>query len=84
MNPNLSPEMKKAFDFGQANGGKLIRHPGGFWCGVGLNPGTSKTFGTTTVEALVKRKAAEYTTWKDNRSGKFPVEATMTPAQPPY
>lgn len=57
--------------------GAIERIPGGFW----VQPGTSATypsFGTTTVEALVKRGAAKYTDWKENRNGRFPIKAELT------
>ncbi len=86
MTAKLSPEMEAARQHALAAGsGKLVRSPGGFWAaadaGKDRNGVPKPWFGTTTVEALVKRGAAEYTQWKDrNWDGKpFPVEVTVKP-----
>lgn len=73
----LSPSMRKVVTFAKKHGGKIRRYQGGFWA----NPERFEhpTFGTTTIEALVKRNVMFYSEWKENRSGsKFPVEATLT------
>ncbi len=80
--PELSKTMCEARDFAAANGGELIRLPGGFWCKPGASqwaPG-SVYFATPTVMALVRRGVAEYTEWQQGRSGKFPIRATLVAA----
>lgn len=73
----LTPTMEKAAEFARQHGGKLHRHPGGFWAGADYKQhGTS--FGTSTVDGMVKRGAAEYTDWKEGRNGRFPVEMTLS------
>ncbi len=76
--PSLSPEMVDAYDMAKANGGRLVRHAGGFWCGV--NGRAGRTFGTTTANALVKRDAA-YWSANHTRADKtsFPTELTIKP-----
>ena len=78
--PTLSPEMVDAYDFAKANGGHLIRHAGGFW---GSEHGrASRTFGTTTAQALVRRGVADYTEWKESWGRKFPIRLTIKPLSP--
>lgn len=72
--------MVDAYTMAQENGGKLVRHAGGFWCGKNGRGG--RTFGTSTAQALVKRGAAEYTDWKESWGRKFPIELTIKPFQP--
>lgn len=57
-------------------GGKLHRHPGGFWQGPKFEQWEWNA-GTRTVQALVDRGVAEYTEWKEGRSGRFPIEMTL-------
>lgn len=53
-------------------------HPGDFWCVENAAGETvSPTYGTTTVEALVKRGVLEYSEWKQNSRGRFPIRARM-------
>lgn len=75
----LSPRMLKCLAFIKANGMSIARHPGGFWARAdwkGTHSG--EWFGTTTVEALVKRHVLFYDQWQESRAGKFPTRATMT------
>lgn len=73
--------MRDAYQYAQAGGGgKLARREGGYWVAPdqkNFNPMIHIYFPNGTVEALVKRGAAEYTAWKKNKAGKFPVEVTM-------
>lgn len=63
----------------QINGGNITRYPGGFW----YPDGNGKTsYGTTTVEALVKRGALEYCEWKESHARKFPIKAKTVAALP--
>ena len=75
---NLSPEMLRARDLAlREGGGKLHRFPGGFWRVAAAH---SAWFGTSTVQALVRRGAAEYTEWRRHGSGEgsqFPIEVTF-------
>lgn len=76
---DLSPTMQACVEYAQQHGGKLARYPGGFWCRAGLETWASPWFGTSTVEALVKRGVAEYTRRKDGKHGGFPIEVTIKP-----
>lgn len=80
----LSPTMREAYEFAMKNGGKLYRHPGGFWAGKEWVPHQVPWFGVQTVEALVKRGVAVFSDWRYNRGRSdryvrngWPVEATM-------
>lgn len=69
---SLSHEMKNCITFARSGNGKLYRQPGGFWKKEEFEP-YGISYGTPTIEALVKRGLAEYTEWKDGRRGRFPV-----------
>lgn len=74
--PALSETMQRAIGFAAAHGGTLHRQPGGFWSPrAGTDLGY---YGTSTIEALVKRGLAEYTVWREGRNGRFPVEMRLT------
>ena len=77
----LSPAMMECRDFMQKHGGKIHRHPGGFWSHETWNQHEGGiNFGTATVEALISRGVAKYTRWKAGRrypASSFPVEATL-------
>ena len=79
MNPELSPKMLKAIDHMKNHDNKLVRFPGGYWAAEGW-AWHGPYFGTSTVEALVRRNVATYTVWKDGRNGKFPIEVTLKPS----
>ena len=57
----------------------LVRFPGGMNTPVRWmrHDQTGESFGTSTIEALVKRKKAFYSKWQEGRRGKFPIEVTM-------
>jgi len=76
----LSEEMQRAVAFAKEHGGKLHRHQGGFWSHPEFKQWQDKWFGTSTVEALVKRGAGTYTAHKERGGdrGSFPVEFTVT------
>lgn len=71
----LSITMQAALMHATGNGGQLVRAPGGFWIREEDKAKVPhcQTYGTKTIEALVKRGAAEYTEWKEGRQGRFPV-----------
>jgi hypothetical protein len=74
--------MEKAVEFAKQHDDKLVRYPGGFWMQAGLTAADDawmnrKWFGTSTVEALVKKGAMVYTQWQGGRHGQFPVEAAL-------
>ena len=76
--PKLSPEMAKALEAAKDAGGKLRRFPGGFW--YPSDKAQGEWFGTTTVEALVKRGAMTYSRWQQRHWPNlkpFPIEATV-------
>lgn len=79
MNQELSKKMVEAISHMKRNGNKLVRFPGGYWAREGWHSWNGPCFGTPTVEAIVRRGYAEYTVWKDGRSGKFPIECGLTP-----
>lgn len=75
----ISETMHAAVQFAWKNGGKLTRHPGGFWRDAGptMDRWGGTWFGTPTIEALVKRGLATYTQWKESGNRRFPIEMTM-------
>lgn len=80
---DLSPTMQKALQHARWSGGKLVRHPGGFWIPPDLGISNNKAkkhglwFGTSTVQALVQRGLMHYSRWKEGRKGKFPIEVEV-------
>ena len=80
---DLSPTMKSAYHEIWTHGGIVERRPGGYWtwphC---LSSGGVPTtyFGTSTIEALVRRGKLEYTARQESsrRAGSFPIEAKCT------
>jgi hypothetical protein len=69
--PTLTPTMTDCWVYmGKAPENSLVRHQGGFWTSI---DGRHPVFGTSTIEALVKRGVAEYTEWKDGRIAPFPI-----------
>lgn len=76
--PKLSKPMKLLVAFMRDHDGIIARFPGGFWCAPG-EFSRSQSFGTSSVEALVKRSVALYTNWQEGRGGRFPIEAQLTP-----
>jgi hypothetical protein len=75
----LSKTMQELVAYMREHGGKIHRHPGGFWAKPAYGY-LGKSYGTSSVEALVKRGVAQYTQWKDSSrgGGRFPIEATLT------
>lgn len=75
----LTPVMRGLRAYMLANGGRIVRYPGGFWAKADWKHGNEPYFGTTTVEALVARGVIGYTVWREGkRTGmKFPVEAKL-------
>ena len=71
----LSTEMQRCLDRIAAHDGTITRYPGGFW----IVDKSGLTYGTTTVQALVKRGWLEYCEWKENSRGKFPIKARIAP-----
>jgi hypothetical protein len=63
------------------HGGKLIKFSGGYWTfpdcprSGGL---PTEYYGTTTIEALVRRGRLQYTEWINGRRLRFPVVASLT------
>jgi hypothetical protein len=66
----VSRSMQQLITSMQVHGGTVERFPGGY------------SFGTSTVEALVSRGIAEYSEWKDGRSGRFPIKAKLRSSEP--
>ena len=56
--------------------GQVYRAPGGFW--YQNTRQIPPSYGTSTVEAIVKRGYATYDEWKAGRHGAFPIRATLT------
>lgn len=79
MKDPLSPTMRDAYTYATNNGGVLVRFPGGYNQSVEwkVSSQASVVFGTSTIEALVKRGYAVYTKWQDGKRKPFPIEATM-------
>lgn len=75
MKTPMSPSMFKLLTQITENGGQVTRLQGGFWV---TNPdGATRSWGTVTVEALVKRGHLEYFGWRDGRNGSFPIAARI-------
>lgn len=70
----LTPVMLKCMEFIREGDGSIYRHPGGFWGHAAFK--LHESFGTSTVEALVKRGVLEYVEWQEGRGGRFPIRAT--------
>lgn len=70
--------MQQVVDWMKSHGGTITRYPGGFWW---IENATGKTvhqaYGTSTVQALVRRGVAEYCEWKGNAAGRFPIKARL-------
>lgn len=77
----LSFVMQTAVKFARLqSGGKLYRHPGGFWSHQDFRKHPNIHYahwGTPTIEALVRRGVAKYTASQNGRNGEFPTEATI-------
>jgi hypothetical protein len=75
----LTPTMSAAYRFAvKESGGELFRFPGGYWT---TELWGNRTFGTSTIEGMVKRGVAEYTVWKEGKRGKFPTRVRMKKAE---
>lgn len=75
----LSPRMLECLAFISRHGLSITRYPGGFWAQAGWKgEHYGEWFGTSTIEALVKRHMLFYDQWQESRAGKFPIRATMT------
>ena len=81
MRPHLTAEMQRALDYAKTQGGKLYRHPGGYWGPENFPLVHGGWFGATTMNGLVARGLASYTCWQrrrpGGRGGDFPVELTV-------
>lgn len=75
----LSPTMLLCLEACRGWGGSIHRHPGGYWGDSALR--LHESFGTSTVDGLVKRGQLEYTQWQEGRNGRFPIRATIKPSQ---
>ena len=78
----LSATMVCALDDIQEHGGEIVRYQGGYWSwrDVARRPhdGVPEfSYGTNTIHALVTRGELEYSEWKENRRGKFPIAARV-------
>lgn len=75
--------MQQLVDYMRKHGGKVYRHPGGFWGHQQWSAHDRLWFGTSSVDALVSRGVATYTEWKEGRrgNGRFPIEATLSKAE---
>jgi hypothetical protein len=71
----LTSTMLDCLDYCRTNGGSIHRHPGGFWGALAFERFAS--YGTSTVEALVRRGELEYTEWKERKFGPFPITAAI-------
>ena len=71
----LSPEMKRCLEFVRKEGGSIYRFPGGYWAQENWRDVGGRSFGTTTVEALISRGLLVYSAW--NESKRFPIQATL-------
>lgn len=76
----LSKTMLECLKSCRGWGGSIHRHPGGYWGASAFK--LHESFGTSTIEGLVKRGELEYTEWQEGRNGRFPIRATIKPSQP--
>jgi len=78
-NTEITATMVLCLDFIQRkNKGIIIRHQGGYWSSANFQLGHS--FGTSTIEGLVKRGRLRYTHWKESAGGRrFPIQAEYIP-----
>lgn len=76
--PTLTSTMRDAVEWARDHGGKLHRHPGGFWGGEKFTQHHGEWFGTPTIQGLATRGVVEYTAWKEGANGRFPIEASLT------
>lgn len=74
MKAKITPEMRRCLERISEASGTITRYPGGFW----YPKEGMAYFGTTTVEALVKRGKLEYCEWKESHGCKFPIKAKIT------
>jgi len=85
----ISATMAIALDTALENGGRLVRHAGGYWAPAGAprdhNGLPVERFGTTTVAGLVARGRMEFSQWRETRRSegrrrhplRFPIEAKV-------
>lgn len=78
MNEELSPKMIDAIKHMARHGNVMVRYPGGYWASKEWHMWHGPSFGTPTIEGIVRRGYAEYSVWKDGRSSKFPIECALT------
>ena len=85
MGKPLSPTMTECLAYIRDGGGEIERFPGGFWATPGEHPwpghSVRQHYGTTTVQALITRGKLEYTEWKQNQTGRFPIRAMLAARQ---
>jgi hypothetical protein len=72
----LSEPQKRALEFMLANGGKIHRHPGGFWSDATFRS-YGRSFAACVINALERRGRIRFTEWKQGRSGHFPIAAEL-------
>lgn len=70
----LTPTMEELLKWLEQQDQDLERFPGGFWT---VAPWGKRTWGTSTVEALVKRGHLIYVEWKTGRGNPFPIRARL-------
>lgn len=85
MGDKFSPTMHEAIAHALEHGNGipdqaiLVRFPGGFWSHREWRQHEGPWWGTTTINAIVKRGAGEYSDWKERKDGsKFPIEMRVT------
>ena len=81
----LSPSMRGAIDHaikhsgGNPDNAVLVRFPGGFWSNREWKLHQGTYWGTTTIEAIVRRGAGEYVKHQTRKDGStFPIEMKVT------
>jgi len=72
----ISEEMQRALAYAELQGGRLHRHPGGFWGHADWFGMVGRWFGASTISSLVNRGLAQYTKWQRGKRGSFPIEVT--------
>lgn len=74
----LSLEMLRCVHAIKGDGGTIYRFGGGYWAHQRWGEIGGRSFGASTVHALVTRNVLVYDEWKGRKHGKpFPVRASL-------
>jgi hypothetical protein len=79
IDPNpITVKMSDCLEHMKRHSGKLHRFPQGIWAAEGWYMWHGPCYGTPTIEALVRRKIAYFSVYKDGRGNtRYPIEVTL-------